>query len=227
MEQTMITSTSAPAETLLRRDAVENRKKLIDAARTVFAQHGLEAGVDEVAQAAGVGIGTLYRRFPTKDALVGELVRELLEEFLARARTAESVPHGRGLEQFLYASGEAQEANRGCLPRLWNDETTVPLRAECRRRMAELLTHAQEHGEIRRDATLSDLDLLFCSMRGIFESAGDTAGCMWRRQTALTIAGLRPARHEIGAPPVTPEHMAQVHNPGYTFESPDSGGRPN
>jgi AcrR family transcriptional regulator len=224
MEQTMATRTSGPTETVLRRDAIENRKKLIDAARRVFAQHGLDAGVDEIAQTAGVGVGTRYRRFPTKEDLVGELVRELLEEVLARARAAERVPHGRGLEQFLYASGEVQEANRGCLARLWTDTTSLPLRAECRTIMAALLADAQEHGEIRRDATLSDLDLLFCSMRGIFDAAGDAAGSLWRRQTAVTIAGLRPGRQHIGAPPVTPEHMSQVYDPEHLSEAAGSGG---
>ncbi|MDQ1718021.1 MAG: hypothetical protein QOE89_1974, partial [Pseudonocardiales bacterium] len=58
----------------LRRDAAENRERLLDAAIQVFAEHGLDAGVDEVARVAGVGTGTLYRRFPTKQALIDELV---------------------------------------------------------------------------------------------------------------------------------------------------------
>jgi AcrR family transcriptional regulator len=72
----------------LRRDAARNRKRLLEAAAEVFAEQGLQASVDDVARVAGVGMGTLYRRFPTKDALIDELVRELLTEDLQDAREA-------------------------------------------------------------------------------------------------------------------------------------------
>ena len=76
-----------PTKTL-RRDAAQNRQRLLDAAEQVFAERGLEASVDEVARVAGVGMGTLYRRFPTKEALIAELVRELLEDVLLLARSS-------------------------------------------------------------------------------------------------------------------------------------------
>lgn len=78
----------------LRRDAAENRQRLLDAAATVFSARGLDVGVDEIARVAGVGVGTLYRRFPTKDALISELVRQVLEDFVALARDACSAPDG-------------------------------------------------------------------------------------------------------------------------------------
>lgn len=181
------------SESTLRRDAAENRRRLLESARVVFAEHGIEAGVEEVAHHAGVGIGTLYRRFPTKDALIGELVRELLEQTIALAKTAKAATGGDGLEQFLYAAGDAQAANRGCLLRLWWDDSTVLLRQECRVEVAELLADAQRHDRIRGDATLSDIDLMFWSLRGVLEANASEAPAAWERQISINIAGLRPS----------------------------------
>jgi AcrR family transcriptional regulator len=186
----------------LRRDAVENRQRLLMAARHMFAVHGIEAGVEEVAHEAGVGVGTLYRRFPTKDALIAELVRELLGEVIAIAERALTVPGGRGLERYLFEIGAAHEANRGCLSRLWSDETTVPLRARARALMAELLVDAQRHGTVRDDATLTDIDLLFWALRGILEASGAKPTAAWRRHIALTVAGLRPSAEKLSEPPL-------------------------
>lgn len=188
----------------LRKDASENRRRLIEAARIVFAERGLDAGVEEVAHVAGVGIGTLYRRFPTKDALIAELVRELLQEVVALAHAAESDTQGDGLEQFLYAVGEAQAYNRGCLARLWSDMTTIALRQECRASITRLLEEAQRRGRMRQDATLTDVDLLFWSLRGILEATGGTSSQAWRRQIAITVAGLRPSSETLTEPPIAP-----------------------
>lgn len=189
----------------LRRDAAENRQRLIDAARTVFADHGLEAGVEEIAHVAGVGIGTLYRRFPTKDALIGELVRELLNDFISLVNDARTVEGGRGLERFLYAAGETQAVNRGCLARIWSDDTTEILRDECRQGMADLLADAQEHGRVRPDARLSDIDLLFWSVRGVIEVLGADSSAAIRRHIGIVIAGLRPSTEPLADEPVADE----------------------
>src|SRR5688572_27422051 len=68
----------------LRADAERNRRRILDAARTVFAEHGLGVGVEVVAREAGVGVGTIYRRFPTKDRLLGAIVDDRVDELRAR-----------------------------------------------------------------------------------------------------------------------------------------------
>ncbi len=169
------------SEKVLRRDAAENRQRLLDAAATVFSARGLDVGVDEIARVAGVGIGTLYRRFPTKDALISELVRQVLEDFLALAHDAASAPEGEGLEQVLYGSGAILASNRGCLSRMWNDDQTTVLRNEYRRILFELLTQAKQHGRIREDATDADLDLIFWSLRGVIATTRGVTDTGWRR----------------------------------------------
>lgn len=194
----------------LRRDAAQNRRRLLEAARIVFAEHGLDAGVEEVAQAAGVGVGTLYRRFPTKYALIAELVREFMEKVVVLARQAEQVADGRGLEQLVYALGELQAANRGCLARIWTDDTSTALRDEYRGLVAGLLAEAKAHGTIRHDAAVTDLDLLFWSLRGIIETTGELSTVAWRRQAAISLAGLRPSSGTLADLPIGEEIVAHA-----------------
>jgi AcrR family transcriptional regulator len=193
---------------VLRRDAAENRRRLLDAAATVFSERGLDAGVEEIARVAGVGMGTLYRRFPTKDALISELVRQLLTDLVAMARAARDVTDGSGLEQLLFDTGAIQASNRGCVSRMWNDEQTALLRDEFRTILAELLAVAQDAGRIRPDVTVTDLDLVFWAVRGVVETTRGVSDMAWRRHLAMVIAGLRPGGEELSEPPVGEREVA-------------------
>jgi AcrR family transcriptional regulator len=184
-------STPGPARKP-RRDAVENRRRVLDAADAVFAEQGLDAGVEDVARAAGVGVGTLYRRFPTKEALVAELVKEVLTAMVTAAEEALTVPDGRGFEQFIEVAAAAQASHRGCLGRLWAEMSASELRVECRTLVDELLTRARAAGRIRADATAADIDLLFWSLRGVLEATRGTQPDAWRRHVQIVLAGLRP-----------------------------------
>jgi AcrR family transcriptional regulator len=184
-------STSAPARKL-RRDAEGNRRRLLDAADAVFAQQGLDAGVEDVARAAGVGVGTLYRHFASKQALVAELAREVLTGMLDAAEEARQVPDGGGFAQFVEVAAAAQATHRGCLPRLWAEVGASDLRAQCRKLVEQLLTDAQLTGRVRADATVADVDLLFWSLRGVLEASRGTRPGAWSRHVELMLAGLRP-----------------------------------
>ena len=187
---------------VLRRDAAENRRRLLDAAARVFSERGLDAGVEEIARAAGVGMGTLYRRFPTKDALISELVRELLTDLVVMARATREVTDGSGLEQLLFGTGVIQASHRGCVSRMWNDEHTTALREEFREILVELLARAQETGKVRVDVTVTDLDLVFWAVRGVVETTRGVSDTAWRRHLAMVIAGLRPGSEELSEEPV-------------------------
>jgi AcrR family transcriptional regulator len=187
---------------VLRRDAAENRQRLLDAAATVFSERGLDAGVDEIARVAGVGMGTLYRRFPTKDALISELVRQLLTDVVTMAREAREVTDGSGLEQMLFNTGAIQASHRGCVSRMWNDEHTSALKDEFREILVELLAKAQTSGRIRLDVTVTDLDLIFWAVRGVVETTRGVSDTAWRRHLAMVIAGLRPGAEALSESPV-------------------------
>src|SRR5437868_10290574 len=98
-------SASEPERPRLRADAERNRARLISAARELFAERGLDATLDDVAHHAGVGVGTAYRRFPNKDALIDALFEERIDELAAAARAALGAPTGwDGLVAFLERS---------------------------------------------------------------------------------------------------------------------------
>jgi AcrR family transcriptional regulator len=203
------TSSTIGTERHLRRDAAANRELLLDAASRVFASQGLDAGVEEIARAAGLGIGTLYRRFPTKEALIAELVRDMLERMSALATEATNAPDGRGLEQFLEASSAYQASHRGCLPRLWNAPPTNESLLEVRQTIAALLTEAKRYGRVREDITNTDLTMVMWSIRGVIETTRGAAPDAWRRQLSILVAGLRPSPEPLGHRPLT---RAQVDN---------------
>jgi AcrR family transcriptional regulator len=188
---------------VLRRDAAENRQRLLDAAAIVFSERGLEASVDEIARVAGVGMGTLYRRFPTKDALISELVRQLLTDLVVLARAAREVSDGSGLERLLFETGVVQSSHRGCVSRMWNDEHTTALKDEFREISTELLARAQDAGRVRREVTVTDLDLIFWAVRGVVETTRGVSDTAWRRHLAMVIAGLRPGAEDFSEEPVT------------------------
>ena len=184
----------------LRRDAARNREQLLEAATQVFADEGLGASVEEIARVAGVGMGTLYRRFPTKEDLVLALVQALLAQVVALIELASSKPDGDGLEFFLREVATLQATNRGCLPRLWSSGTHPELVALARQGIASLLVQAQLHRKVRPEITGTDMTVILWSLRGVIESAEARALTVWERHLEIIIAGLRPAPEPLASP---------------------------
>jgi AcrR family transcriptional regulator len=199
---------ATPSPRPLRRDAAQNRDRLLAAASHVFAEQGLEAGVADIAQEAGVGMGTLYRRFPTKDALIDALVQDVLQAIIGLASEASQQPAGRGLEQFLWQSSAYQATHRGCLPRLWS--TDHELIQTARRLIATLLQEAKNHHRVRDELTNTDVTVLMWSIRGILETTGDLAPDAWQRHLELLIAGLRPTNQQLSHPPIRQEQIDHI-----------------
>lgn len=192
----------------LRRDAAENRDRLLAAAVRVFDEHGLDASVAEIARVAGVGMGTLYRHFPTKETLIDALVRDVLDATIEMGEDALAQPDGTGLEHFLEASTSYQAEHTGCLPRLFDaDHARVKT---ARRLIARLLGDAKAHGRIREDLTATDLTLAMISLRGVIESTLPMAPNAWRRHLDLLIAGMRPAPEELPDPPLSAAALDRV-----------------
>ena len=203
--------TGLPSVRPLRRDAAENRKKVLHAASRVFAEHGLDGSVEEVARVAGVGMGTLYRRFPTKQALIDELVGEARSGLLVRAKAAAELPDGTGLEALLLSAGQLQADQLGCLHQLWNqsDAEFEALR-EFRGILAQLLVVAQRHGRIRDDVTRTDISIILWSIRGVIETTRGTAPNAWRRHLELLVAGLRPVADGPFASPLRERPLSEA-----------------
>jgi AcrR family transcriptional regulator len=197
----MTTPTTRP----LRRDASINRRRLLAAAHTVFSRDGLEAGVGEVAAEAGVGVGTLYRHFGAKEALIDALVDEFVSDVERATAEAVQQPDGRGLEHYFMAIGEALVTHRACLPRVWESPRAVRL-VELRPTVQALLVEAQEHGRIHPAVTRSDIAVLTWSLRSVISTTVGVAPDAWRRHLEVMVSGYRPSA-ELLHPPLTPEQL--------------------
>jgi AcrR family transcriptional regulator len=174
---------------------------LLSAAIEVFRSEGLEASVDQIAQHAGVGVGTLYRRFPTKHALVKYIVDELIEDLTAAASDAQATPGGRGLERFLRAAADHFSTRRGCLQQLWAggtaDESAV---AALSSHIDQLFTAAREHGAVRREVIREDVSTILWALAGIVDNApGDRAHRACTRLVTTLFDGMRPAQARVSA----------------------------
>jgi AcrR family transcriptional regulator len=191
----------------LRRDAARNMELVLQAATELFAEQGLEAGVNEIAARAGVGVGTLYRRFPTKEALVSALVDQLVHEILELGRRALAEPDGHGLEKCLRRIGEVLTANSGYLSRLWRGGLSAGQREELRAVLHPLLAQAQAAGTVRPEITVSDISVLLWSLQHVITMTAVVAPEAWQRHLDILLAGIAPARRDITHQPMT---MAEV-----------------
>jgi AcrR family transcriptional regulator len=192
----------------MRRDAVRNRRRVLDAARVIVAKRGEDAGVDEIAALAGVGVGTLYRSFPTKGLLLSALLDDLTNELITLAHDALERPDG--LEDFLRRTGRLLSEQRGHLPRLWNREVVSAGLDTLRAAIGELLIAAQAGGQVSPDAALGDISVLLWAMRGIIETTGDVAPQAWERHLDIQLAGLRCSPLPSERAPISAEDASRI-----------------
>ncbi|GIF26797.1 AcrR family transcriptional regulator [Actinoplanes tereljensis] len=185
----------APKE---RADSRRKRLRLIEAARSAIAEHGLQASTTDITERAEVGVGTLYRRFGSKEALVADVLIDGLAEIQAWADAALDDPDPwAGLSGFLYAFTEAQLANLGLAEFTSGQARELPPEvAEHGSKLAaaidRLVRRAQEHGTLRVDVTWRDLVLISIAPIGGEECLGATRGeGQWRRTIAIALDGLR------------------------------------
>ncbi|UUU33256.1 TetR/AcrR family transcriptional regulator [Streptomyces sp. CA-210063] len=200
-----------PAAQPLRSDAERNRERIIAAARTVFGRDGLGASMASVAREAGVGIATLFRRFPTKDDLFDAVFSDRMDAYADAVTTAlENPDPWQGFTGYIEAACAMQAADHGFADVL---TTTFPgakamekRRNEAYEGMVRLIDRAKATGRLREDFDSSDLVLLHMANAGVVSATGDAAPDAWRRVVALLIQSLEaPAR---GPLPASPEHDA-------------------
>ncbi|MEU8519532.1 helix-turn-helix domain-containing protein [Streptomyces sp. NBC_01216] len=181
----------------MRADARRNHERLLTEARAAFAEHGTDASLEDVARRAGVGIGTLYRHFPTREALLSAVFQEALAVLLQRSRDlAEAVDPCRALAEWLRALISHAGAYRGLAHGLMSasgkgssalSQCSVPLRAAGER----LLAHAQEAGTVRKEVSIGDLMQLTNAIALAAEQCPEDAE-LPDRLLALTLCGLTP-----------------------------------
>ena len=160
----------APVERVLRADARRNRKRVLEAARRCMASKGLDAQMEEIARAAGVGVGTVYRHFPTKDDLVEALAMARFERLAALAREALATDDPwASFESFMRASALLQSEDRA-LSEVLTSRSELMMRAaesvDILGLVSELMGRGQAAGAIRPDADPRDVPMLMCALAG-------------------------------------------------------------
>lgn len=181
----------------LRKDAERNRERILEAARAVFAERGLDAGLHDVAERAGVGVGTVYRRFPDKEQLVDALFEDRIDEVVALAERANDHEDAfAGLAFFLESTLLLQCQDRGLHERVFSDKGSDRAQRARKRiapRVMKLVQRAQAEGTMRPDVTGYDVAMLR-NMLGSLVAAGGANLESVKRYLTLVLDGLRAER---------------------------------
>ncbi len=199
----MPTSPTTP-ERPLRRDAERNRQRILDAAREAFAEEGLSVTLDEIAQRAGVGVGTVYRRFPDKEQLVEALFEHRMQEFAALAEECLQVEDAwEGLVRFLEHATQQHACDRGFKEVALGGAHGLDRVARARQLMfplvSRLVSRAQADGSLRADLAPTDLPLLQIMLGSLSECTRDTDPEVWRRFLGIITDGMRTSREQPSA----------------------------
>ena len=185
----------------LRADARRNHERIMSSGRELFARDGPEAQMDEIAAHAGVGIGTVYRHFPTKEALLTEMVRVRFQEFAAIATLAEETVDPRdALETVMRRSAEAVEGDAGFqLAMMGSNQLEWEGIEEQKAVLAAVLTRiiarAVSAGVVRDDFTFEDFGMVMCGITSTMYYKPGSAD--WRRHLAITLNGVRAPVRDV------------------------------
>jgi AcrR family transcriptional regulator len=183
----------------LRRDAERNRLRILGAAAEAFAEGGLAVTMDEIARRAGVGVGTVYRRFPDKEQLIDALFEQRIADLVALAEEARAhVDAWDGLVHFFERVVGMQAADRGLkevvLSSAHGRERVARARARIAPPVEELVARAKDEGELRPDVAGPDLGLVQFMLGALADSTRDVDPEQWRRFLTILLDGLRTRR---------------------------------
>jgi AcrR family transcriptional regulator len=206
------------AQRPLRRDAERNRQRILRAAAEVFSQRGLDATLDDVARHAGVGVGTVYRRFPDKQALIAELFTGRIDELAAAAeRASQAADPWAGLTWFLEHAAETMSGDLGLRQMMqlatYAKDQVGYARERMRPVIDRLVTRAQAAGQLRGDFSATDVPVIAFMLASAAEYGAPAQPGMWRRYLTLITDSLRPARDGVTPlplPAMTPEQVGQA-----------------
>jgi AcrR family transcriptional regulator len=201
---------STEASRPLRSDAQRNRALLIDAARELFAERGVDVALEEVARRAGVSIGTLYNRFPTRAALIEAVFADRLEKIAGYAMAALANPDPwQSFADYLVKVCELQAVDRGfnevAARGLADSPANRSLRQQVGEAMNQLIERAKQAGVVRADLTIEDLAFVVWGIAQTVERTASVAPRVWRRHLALLLDGFRAeGAHPLPEPPLSP-----------------------
>jgi AcrR family transcriptional regulator len=218
---------TSPGDRPLRRDAERNRQRILEAAREAFAEEGLSVTLDEIGRRAGVGVGTVYRRFPDKEQLIDALFEDRISEFVELAEECLGFDDAwEGLVHFLSRATQEHACDRGFKEVALSGSDGLERCGFARQLMVPVLVRlvkrAQDDGSLRADLAATDLPLLQLMLGSLSEATHEVDPEIWRRYLGIITDGLRTSRDQpsqLPRPPLSPE-QAQV-----TLHAAKSAGR--
>src|SRR4051812_16768669 len=179
------------SERTLRADARRNHDAIIAAAKKLFADEGLDAQMPDVAKAAKVGVGTVYRHFPTKDDLIAALAVERFERLAEKAREGiEAEDPWEGLCDFIRFAARLQADDRGLCevmgsrPEVMNESA---LAVGLDKLVDKLVNRAKRSGELRRDLDWEDIPMIACGMGSVTQATMGPGNGRWPRLVEIII----------------------------------------
>jgi AcrR family transcriptional regulator len=178
-------------ERRLRADARRNRERILKAARAVFAERGMQSQIDDVAKRAKVGVGTVYRHFPTKEALLDALVRERFEEIAGYAREAlEREDAWEGFCELIWRAAERNADDAGfCEVVAFTDQSRIVEETGLAQSTELLMERARKQGILRSDATQMDIPIMMAAAGSVMRA--HPSADVWRRYLTIMLDGLR------------------------------------
>jgi len=191
----------------LRADAQLNRDRILAAAAKLFAERGLNVPLDEIARRAGVGVATLYRRFPTRADLAAAAFERSMSKYTeAVDRALQNPSAGEGFRGLIFDLGELQARDAGLRDLL---TTSFPARSTIEQRTGEaieklkaLIGRAQAEGSVRPDLVVADFVVMLLANSGVLAATGEAAPDAWRRFAAIMAdAFMTEARKPLPEPP--------------------------
>src|SRR4051794_9488724 len=214
-------STAPTPDRPLRKDAERNRQRILAAAGELFAEVGLCATLDAVAERAGVGVGTVYRRFPDKEALIDALFEERIDDVVAVARECLEIDdawdalvtffdravtlHGsdRALKELVFSTAHGRQRVGQARERI------KPL-------VGRLVERAKADGSLRPDFEITDTPVIQLMLTSVMEYAGEAAPDVWRRYLVLLLDGMRAeaARTALAPSALTDDQLDGVMSRG-------------
>jgi AcrR family transcriptional regulator len=213
-----VNASCTPGQRPLRRDAERNRQRILAAARTLFAEQGLGVSHDQLAEAADVAVGTVYRRFPDKESLIEALFTEEVDDVLGMAEAALQIADPwEALMAFMTQSLEIQAGNRSLKELALGGAPGLNLVCQAQERLSpiigELVARVQAAGLLRPGIGTEDFALVPIMIGAIIDSARDVDPDLWRRTLTLVMDGFR-AEHGQDLPGATPspEQLTRIKN---------------
>jgi AcrR family transcriptional regulator len=204
------------ADRPLRKDAERNRQRILAAAGELFAEHGLGVTLDDIARHAGVGVGTVYRRFADKELLIDALFEQRIERMCEVAEAALAHPDAwAGFVYLLERGSELQASDRGLKELLscsaHGGDCVVEVRTRLRLLVTAIFDRAKTAGVVRADAAPFDAPLLFMMLGSVMDRSRDIEPELWRRYLAVMLDGLRPgAASPLATPALSQEKLDAV-----------------